>query len=110
MQVFIADYFFKSNLAEDFSYADMQVRTKILKLETDNLPEFNFVLCWVENIKFIFLISTLLLVSKYTVDSVSALLVYLLICAVCLFLYIWNFHLHIIRLGFHSPMSIFHKI
>ena len=45
MQVFIADYFFKTNLAEDFSYADMQVRTKILKLETDNLPEFNFVLC-----------------------------------------------------------------
>lgn len=45
MQVFIADYFFNSNLAEDFSYADMQVRTKILKLETDNLPEFNFVLC-----------------------------------------------------------------
>ncbi|KAJ0046594.1 hypothetical protein Pint_05266 [Pistacia integerrima] len=24
MQVFIADYFFKSNLAEDFSYADIQ--------------------------------------------------------------------------------------
>ena len=36
---------FKSNLAEDFSYADIQVRIKILKLETDNLPEFNFVLC-----------------------------------------------------------------
>ncbi|XP_040368054.1 beta-galactosidase isoform X2 [Rosa chinensis] len=28
-QVFIADYFFKSNLAEDFSYADLQVEVKI---------------------------------------------------------------------------------
>ncbi|KAM3685851.1 hypothetical protein ACJW31_11G150000 [Castanea mollissima] len=28
-QVFIADYFFKSNLAEDFSYADVQVEVKI---------------------------------------------------------------------------------
>ncbi|XP_061995531.1 uncharacterized protein LOC133713503 isoform X2 [Rosa rugosa] len=28
-QVFIADYFFKSNLAEDFSYADIQVEVKI---------------------------------------------------------------------------------
>lgn len=27
MQVFIADYFFKSNLAEDFSLADIQVNT-----------------------------------------------------------------------------------
>ncbi|KAL6129418.1 hypothetical protein ACLB2K_072768 [Fragaria x ananassa] len=28
-QVFIADYFFRSNLAEDFSYADLQVEVKI---------------------------------------------------------------------------------
>ncbi|KAK2634309.1 hypothetical protein Ddye_029101 [Dipteronia dyeriana] len=34
-QVFIADYFFKSNLAEDFSYADIQVEVKIdCSLET----------------------------------------------------------------------------
>ena len=35
MQVFIADYFFKSNLAENLSYADIQVRIIFLKLGSD---------------------------------------------------------------------------
>lgn len=41
LQVFIADYFFKSNLADNFSYADIQVRVAYFKSLPGNFQSFN---------------------------------------------------------------------
>lgn len=40
MQVFIADYFFKSKLADDFSYADIQVVYYIEVVSVDTIHLF----------------------------------------------------------------------
>lgn len=69
MQVFIADYFFKSKLADDFSYADIQV---VYSIEVVSVDTIHLFMCL--EIIFCFFHLTLILLCIYYLPTLLSVL------------------------------------